>query len=83
MCRERRGVGRFEDEVFGGVDERFFVASVAPPENEDKVWACGIEIFDDGFGEGFPTFPAVRASEVSFDRENVIEEEHALLCPVR
>lgn len=76
-----RRVGRFENEVFFGVDERFFRAGVASPENKNEIFAVVAEVTDGGFGENLPTATAVRAGAMSLDGEDVVQEKNALVLP--
>ena len=72
MGREWGRVRRFKDKMLGLVDERFLIAGVAPPEDEDEVGSGIVEVFNTGFRESFPAVTAVRAGMVSFDGENII-----------
>ena len=52
-------MGGFQDEMLCLVDEWFLTACVATPEQEDKMVAMLVEVFDGGFGENLPAFAAV------------------------
>ena len=56
---KRRRMSGFQDEMLCLVDERSLAACVATPEQEDKMVAMFVEVFDGGFGENFPAFAAV------------------------
>ena len=57
--RKWRRMCGFENEVLGLVDESLFGAGVASPKDENEVWASGVEIFNNGGSESFPTVAAV------------------------
>lgn len=78
---KRRGVSGFQDEMLRLVDERFLATCVATPEQEDKMIAMFVEVFDGGFSENLPAFAAVRTGFMRFNSENVIEEQNALFLP--
>ena len=71
----------FDDEMFLGVDQGFFGASVATPQNKHEMWASFAEIFYSVFGEDFPAFATMRAGKVRLDGEDVVEKQHALVLP--
>ena len=75
-------MGRFEDEVFGLVDEGLLAAGVAAPEEKDEVRTSFIEILDDCLSEGFPAVTAMRAGFVGLYGEDIIEQEDTLSLPV-
>ena len=79
---KRGGVGRFEDEMFGLVDEDlFFLGEFAPKEEDDVFFACRY-LRDHGIGELGPADLGVAHGFVGADGERGVEQEDALLGPM-
>lgn len=79
---KRGGVGRFEDEVFGLVDEDLFFLGELAPEEEDDMFFAGRHLRDHGIGELGPADLGVAHGFIGAYGERGIEEEDALLGPV-
>ncbi len=80
---ERRGVGRFKDEMPGAVDDRALALGVGTPEHEDEVFAARGKRLHDGVREGFPAVSLVAAGVSGLHGERGVQEEDALVGPGR
>ena len=76
------GVGGFEHQVFGGVDQDLFFLRKFTPEHEYYILFEGRYFGDDGVGELGPANFSVAHGFVGPDRQRCVEEEDALFGPV-
>ena len=81
VCRQGRGVYRFQNQVVRAVNQRCFGACVASPQNKHEVVALAVECADYGIGKLFPTVSLVACRLVGSDRQCCIEQQHSLACP--
>ncbi len=83
MGRQRRRVGRGEDEVARGIDRGALLLCVRSPKHVYEVLSLGVEATDDGVGERLPTMPLMRSGTVRADGQDGVEQQHALIGPTR
>ena len=57
---QRRGVNRFDNRVFIGVDQLLFFLGVVAPQHENDRLIARADGFDNGVGELFPALAFVR-----------------------
>lgn len=81
MSWEGRRVRRFENYMFLGIDERFFLLSMASPEEEYEKFSFIRESFYNGIREVFPSFSRMWHGLSCTDCECGIQEQDSLLCP--
>src|SRR5882672_179200 len=81
--RERGRMRTAQHQVFLGVDKSTLLLRVAPPEHEHQALAFPVEHIDNSVREPLPTLVLVAAGLPGFNAERCIEQEHALLGPMR
>ena len=84
--RQRRGMGRLQDQVPGGVDEPGLGPGMAAPEHENhRARILGHDPpghhMDDGVGQGLPAQPGVGPGPAQLRGQHGIEQQHALARP--
>ena len=70
----RRGVGGFEDNVFAGVYQTFFLLSEFAPEKKNDVFSFVGKGVDGGVGQFFPAEIMMRSGLVGADGKNGVEQ---------
>lgn len=78
---KRRGVRRFEDDMFLCINERFLFLSVTSPEEEDKEITFFWKGMNDRVSKCLPSLPSMWHRLSSADGECRIQEENTLLSP--
>ena len=74
-------MGRFENDVFVRIEELFLGLGRLTPEREDHRISTITQPPNDGVGEGFPAFAAMRVCLVGTNRHYGVEEQHSLPRP--
>ena len=72
--RQRRGMHRFEDQVFGRVNQDLLGDSEVAPEDEDEMFALLRQGAYGGIGELLPTVVRVRGGLTSAHRQRGVEQ---------
>ena len=81
--RERRGVRCFEHQVFAVVDDVPFLSGITAPKKEDKMLAMLRQGGNGGIRESLPTLALMATCHAGLHRERGIEQQDALVCPMR
>ena len=68
--------------MLAGVNHCGLLAGGAAPENEGKSALAFVQYLDDTVGKALPTLPPMTVGLVRTDRENRVQQQHPLLCPV-
>lgn len=71
----------FQNAVPTAVDDGAFALCVAAPEHEHDTLTFAIDNFYDLVGKSLPTLALVGTGMGTFDGQNAIEEENALVSP--
>ena len=70
-----------EHQMLAGIDQRSLAPGVVPPEHEYHSVAVVGDVFYDGVGEFFPSYPFVRCGLSGAHREDRVQQQHALPGP--
>nr|GEU28320.1 hypothetical protein [Tanacetum cinerariifolium] len=81
--RKRRRMGRRDDQVFVGIDQRALGHRITAPQDEHQPAPLRGQPGDGAVGKGFPTVIGMRAGLARAHGQHAVEQEHALPGPVR